>query len=74
VMMSTAVFGAVKRWRRKKKGVLHGEPPLSEGAQCGLGASVWTGSPTDESQAVFNFSNLFKTGSNLKFKMGMLSC
>jgi hypothetical protein len=46
--------------------------PLSEGGRRGLGASVRTGSPTGGTHAVFDFSNLSKTGSTLKNQNGCL--
>jgi hypothetical protein len=58
---------AVKPWAWGRR-----QPPLSEGTRCGLGASVWTGSPIGGSHAVFDFSNLSKTGSTLKIQNGCL--
>jgi hypothetical protein len=57
----------VKPWARARQ-----RAPLSEGARRGLGASVWTGSPTGGSHAVFNFSNLSKIDSTIKIKNGCL--
>jgi hypothetical protein len=58
---------AAKLWVRARQW-----PPLSEGTQRGLVASVRTGSPTGGSRAVFDFSNLSKTGSTLKIQNGCL--
>jgi hypothetical protein len=54
-----------KSWVRARRW-----PLLSEGAQRGLDASVRTRLPTGVFRAVFNFSNLSKTGSILKIQNG----